>query len=126
MTDLHRINSYLSKLYRRALSVLASQVNLQLLPLLDCLHVPQPAIHLQVQVLMQGLVILVLVWGSVDRHGKWALVQRKLDYGSLNFMKCVLWMVLYDIICSRRGERQAYVLNTQNCISRTVYIIDSF
>lgn len=36
---------------------------------------------------MQDLVILVLVWGSVDRRGKW-LVQRKLDFGFLNFMKC--------------------------------------
>ena len=77
MTDLLRINSCLSKLYRRALSVLASQVIRLLVPLLRGL---QPAIHLQVvQVRMVGLIILVLVWGSADMRGKW-LVRRKLDY----------------------------------------------
>lgn len=77
MIDLLRINSCLSNLYRRALSVRASQVILQRLPLLDSLHVLQPAMDL-VQVRILGLIILVLVWELGDKHGRW-LVQRRLD-----------------------------------------------
>ena len=102
MIDLFRINSCLSNLYRQALSVLAFQV-IQLLPLLDFPDVQELAIHLQPQIL--GLVILVLVWGSAAKHGRW-LVQRRLEW-----MSSSLYFVQYRFPCmTRNDKRKAYVI----------------
>lgn len=81
MTDPLRINSCLSKVYLQVLFVLASQVFLLLL-VLGSLHVLQAMIRLQVVLdhRMAGLVISVVVWGSVDQHGK-QLVQKGFDHG---------------------------------------------